>query len=1749
VREVKEKLRAGNLTTIQLRDVLREFGAKVHGNKAELVGRLEEILEDKHDANRIESLSFRERTSADMVAADVVAADGVAADVVAADVVVADMVSADVVATEVTFANIASAEKMCHKGTVGEKISAQQENDRVNAVLVGVRDTKLVRSPVPSMVSSSSCRSNRSVSSTASRRQEAIVRNVKNKALAEKRREAVQLEVATAMEIKTLEAKKKLLEIEIDETEAEVEVEAWRKLEELEDEECDAVIQVADARGSRDIMEKITRAIVPKEKSATTASGVDHEASSSTCMESVHLSRDESLRQRVCPSARMVSPVADLPTTREKAFSQILMSSERGRLPGRQIEEFDGRLEKYFLFKTAFNSVIAGCGLSDEEKLHYLYQYTKGKPRQIVEACLYMKSKLGYAKAWILLDRRYGNPEAVGSSYLDILLNRPIIARDDTKALDDYALALNMTENAVSEIAYGKAELENPKTIRLLLSKLPLHLQDRWRRLATEAVLKGKQASYRNFVDFVDHEALIAGNPLYGRDVMTAAQNNGREASSRRVIIGTLKESIPCLFCADNHDIRACAKFSERSHGEKIEFLKKQSRCFMCFALGHGARTCSSPVRCDICNRWHPTVLHRGNNEGGGVRAVVFEGTSGSGSFHGDRENLRSLGGREGHTGGTSRLGSGPVDSERGSGSRRGVLAEQRDWGVRSQSAEAEFQLNTHAQPFEPADGVSHSLVMRVGAGSLSGGKMQIIPVEVSTDWGVLRTGALIDSGSAITICTNSLLGKLGKLGEDAPTTSLRVSTVAGETDMVGRCVCELRIRGVAGGDYVELPPVYAVEEIPVTKFDGVTQADLSKWAHLEGVDIGVVSSVELILGANVPAAFEPIEVVPAPRTGEPFAVMTRLGWVAAGFRQGSVGHFPVGRMGVDDTFLSDLVRKAFNEGFVDIGSVGKGLSEDDRTWLSIVETGCKWDGSKFVVPLPLKCRSNTIVPQSMGQAFRRVMSLGKKLGRDGHLKNMYCTAMSDMFDKGYAERVCAVHEDSGDRSWFIPHFHVSSPNKPDKVRIVFDCAAKNANVSLNDLLYSGPHVGNDLVDVLLKFRAGRFAYMGDIESMYYQVRVPEADRNWLKFLWWDDINNPTSLAVYRMTVHLFGACSSPSIATYVLRKVAREGEDISQLARATVSDNFYVDDCLKSLDFVTQLRDNLVEVSLLCCRGGFKLGKFVGSVDFDGIIAKGGQSKALGVRWDADRDVIGPTGVIEEIPTTRRMLLSAIASIYDPLGIVSPTMMRGRELLQISLRKDSAGWDDEFAPDLMYKVNAWVSSAKLALKTTIPRWIFCSLDMISAELHVFADASSIGHGAVAYLRCSLDGYVTCSFLTGKSRVNPLKAVSIPRMELQAAVLATELSLKLSAAYEFRIRRVCMWSDSTVVLAYLRNNENRYSIFVSNRVEVIKERTSVEQWRYVDGLSNPADESSRGRLTSRWIEGPDFLLREENYWPREPQEQQELDLEVKTTAVMLSCTQEGPTDKLLNYYSDWNRLLRAVAWWRRLAMVLKRKDPKSLQNLTVQEIVDAERSVLKYVQHTYYNQEINMLMTEGRILRNSSLNKLDVFVSDELLRVGGRLGKACVSETARHPVVLPAAHNVVTLIVMHTHEKLGHLGTSIVLGSVREHYWIVKGQSSVRGVLRKCITCKKVQGCTAQQKMADLPIERVTAGNPPFSCSGVDCFGPFEIKTGRRREKRYGVVFTCLAMRAIHIEVLEDMTADAMIGAIRRFTARGGEIR
>ena len=473
---------------------------------------------------------------------------------------------------------------------------------------------------------------------------------------------------------------------------------------------------------------------------------------------------------------------------------------------------------------------------------------------------------------------------------------------------------------------------------------------------------------------------------------------------------------------------------------------------------------------------------------------------------------------------------------------------------------------------------------------------------------------------------------------------------------------------------------------------------------------------------------------------------------------------------------------------------------------------------------------------------------------------------------------------------------------------------------------------------------------------------------------------------------------------------------------------------------------------------------------------------RALGVMWNAESDRFSIKVRLEPKQQTKRGVLSTLSLVYDPLGFVSPCILQAKLIFQ-SECKLSKEWDNELEDGNARKWKRWQADLPRLEEFEVERCVVPADfgTVKSHQLHHFCDASFDAYGTVSYLRSvSEGGIIHCALMLGKSKLAPLKPLTVPRLELLAAVLAVKVDNLLRHEVRLPLEKSVFWTDSTTVLQYIASSAGRFKPFVANRLNVIQVATVVEQWKYVNSKLNPADNASRGLgggklLNSmRWKSGPQFLWSHSSHWPVRPGE---VHSELNSDCELRSAVKSHVTvslkfdvvDELFTRYSSWFRLQKAAAWLRKfLAWIRCGRDAVARSQhvksrLDTDEVKAASVVIIKRVQLKCYEAEIRSLESGAKsVSKSSSIYKLEPFHDDNgLLRVNGRLQSAPIADNVKHPIIIPRDHHVTSLIIRHVHEvECRHSGREYTLSALRRHYLVPKVRVLIAKIIRDCVLCR-----------------------------------------------------------------------------------------
>ena len=778
---------------------------------------------------------------------------------------------------------------------------------------------------------------------------------------------------------------------------------------------------------------------------------------------------------------------------------QARMVAAPSPLPKLALEKFRGDPLHWPRWSALFKSLVHDRReLSDAERLTHLQTCLEGPARDAVSGLLCDGSL--YGEALRELQQQFGDPTAVVRSSIRQVLRLPPVSERSLAGLTELSRALHAAVSVLRTMGHH-ADLAATTNVAAVVSKLPLTMAWKW---GDEVVArKPAQPTLEELDAWLRRQALAAraveeepaeNGGCRDRENPTARRSrNGRDGSrhgeaggmavsrAAGISAATSAPSTPCGCCGGDHGLDSCEELGRMSASDRMQIVTQVRACYVCLAIGYVARSCEHRRKCPVsgCGRFHHRLLH-------GAAA--------------------------------------PVPS-------------------------APRAVSDAPQPAPPyvdvASAAQVGTQMAAGAnGTPAAGRaqllLQVASVAVHGPGGSRRVNALLDLGSQLSLVTESLASQLGLTG---PVEQLRIATVDSTATRPSR-----RVRfAVQPLGSCECFDVVNAQTTPTLNVSGQAvnwPVKKFKWPHLADLDLCEATSdgIEVLLGADVFGLIVPREVREGP-AGSPSAVRTRLGWIATGrlpavFREDAV-HVNHVRAPSDDALHAQVEQFWLTESFGTKYSSPPRRSKKDETALQMLEASTVLRDGHYETGL-LWRRPDVELPDNREAALTRLRHTERKLDRDRRLARRYTDVIESYIRDGYARKVTPDEMPQGRRQWYLPHHGVVCPRKPDKLRVVFDAAARYRGTSLNENLLTGPDLAISLVGVLLRFRQRPFPVSADIRAMYHQVRVTEADQPALRFLW-RGADREREPDTYQMQVHVFGAASSSCTANYALRRCASE--------------------------------------------------------------------------------------------------------------------------------------------------------------------------------------------------------------------------------------------------------------------------------------------------------------------------------------------------------------------------------------------------------------------------------------------------------------------------------------------------------------------------------------------------------------------------------------------------------------------------------
>ena len=796
------------------------------------------------------------------------------------------------------------------------------------------------------------------------------------------------------------------------------------------------------------------------------------------------------------------------------------------------------------------------------------------------------------------------------------------------------------------------------------------------------------------------------------------------------------------------------------------------------------------------------------------------------------------------------------------------------------------------------------------------------LPVVKST---VINNGlkvhatTLLDSGSELNVMSSKLFKKLRLSG--SPIT-INIVGVAGEVTQRKTNIVDVTIQDRMGCQ-TEIQCIVLdktcgnalkVDERVLTRF-GETLPVAKTELHLSGGEI------ELLIGMTSPQMHQQISLFG--RKNDVQIMETRFGPTLVGrVPDNLAGNYECGMVNLNNiSIIEEMELLKFVE--AETAGIRKECECQTKTDEELLFDKCMKDAwsndasGRFEVKLPWKIDPATL-SNNRNQAISRSISLERKLSKDPEIEKMFNDQIEEMISLNILSKI-----DPSYPKRYLPLLAVVNlERESSKVRVCLDSKSRHSGKSLNDAFLKGKHDIGDIFQIITRFRCGKYASVGDIRKMFWQIKIHESDQ-----IYHGVIHKGETFVFTRVC---FGNKPSPPIADASMVKMAHHGHESHPLASNALINNRFMDDLLNANSNAKVLKTIRNEVTELIGKFGFDVKEWFSNHPMIGSVQK--MKKVLGIRWDMENDTLGAgINASSKKLLTKRNVLSRIAEIWDPLGICAGVNLIGKLLFQSIVRLQFS-WDQIIEnPDLQARWNMWTREIDNCEDLIISRSILPSneyeQEKMDGELVGFSDASNIGYGCVLYIRWKNfdESAIQVKFLCAKGKVTTIKGNTIPRNELNGAVILTRLawsaleSIKRTELAEYlNNSKVNLNSDSTTVLSWVRSPAINYKPYVKNKIIEIQNLLPSSVWRYVPSTKNKAaDLLSKGcgkRELCTILEGPDILRIPNKDWPKQPEcRKSEVDVEKVALLHIAAVTVLEP---LLDVekYSSWRKLVRVTAY-------------------------------------------------------------------------------------------------------------------------------------------------------------------------------------------------------------------------------------------
>ncbi|XP_065368859.1 uncharacterized protein LOC135961295 [Calliphora vicina] len=1345
---------------------------------------------------------------------------------------------------------------------------------------------------------------------------------------------------------------------------------------------------------------------------------------------------------------------------------------------------FHGDYVSWPTFRDMFTAIyINNSRLSPVERLFYLFRKTDGEARDVNRNVALTGEN--FEIAWNNLKSQYENKRVLINSQLKSLFNLAPCQQESASEIKRLQREIN---NCMAILKLYNVDIDSWDPIFVFqcssrLSECSLNL---WEQSVKNKTEVPKWEELNNFLTDRFHALesvsdIIATNNAYASGSQTVSNNSNHTSTKVKQFKAhhTKVDSMQCKLCKENHKISSCTKFLNMDYKNRVSTLKKFRFCFNCLSIGHMYGDCNSPNGCSKCKRKHHTLMHREFLKNNNNQRQI-NGNSQSENQVSVVQQIQSTNtpGPSGMVQSTNTPGpSGIVQSHHTSVAKKVMLATA--W-VNIINFGSYYKVRALIDPCSDESFISEKIQHLL--------KLPTSPVSAEVTG--LGGDVISRSCKMATFVIVSLFDQNVSLNVQA----LVVSRVTGNVPTHSfRPSSNVELPNLSYAD----PKFYESGEI-----DLLLGGDLYPLILRGGVQHGIFESL--------------------------VAQETIFGWIVTGPTPSNVSPRSVRMSYMTKVSIDDQLTK-----FWELEEVSRRivLSEEDKKCEEIYSsTTTRNSEGRYIVSLPFKSNFVSLGP-NRHIALSQYLRTEKALMRNPEFKAQYDEVLKEYLALGHMKK---IKNQESSPSYYLPHHGVFKPESTTtKLRVVFNASSRSSNgKSLNDLLYTGPILQTDLVTLILKWRFFQYVFNADISKMYRQILLKPEHRPFQKIVFRSSETN--QIEDFQLKTVTFGLNCAPYLALRTILQLADDEEQRFPLGSQILRESMYVDDALVGTHTISDAlaaRDQLIGILLTA---GFDLRKWTSNSkqilknlpqehllnsEFLSLDDKS-TTKTLGIHWNAMDDVFYFTTekIMRKQAYTKREVLSIIARLFDPAGWLAPVVITAKILMQ-QMWLDKIEWDDAIKPMALKKWQDFILRYNDIDSIKLPRWIQyfpgCQI-----EFHGFCDSSELAYASTIYVRIEIGNKTWTNLLVCKTKVAPVRKPSLPRLELCGAVLLAKLVSNVIPNFKLKTYSLYLWSDSTIVLAWLRKPPCNWKTFVANRVATILEKVGNKNWFHVSSSYNPADLATRGLTPSElkenklWWHGPEWLKLEKSSWPIVPSE---FETAEESRKVQVNIARSSEKEDILDRFSNLSRAYHVISYMFRFYNLTRKRNSKNLKyetrRISAQELVFVRTRLFFLSQQQEFSNEFNCLTSKKKLDSRSPLLTLTPFIDkNNIIRANGRLGStSCLSYNERHPIILAYGSRLARLYVEFVHTLVHHGGPRLVLNIVRQECWIIKVKNLIKTVIHNCKVCVLYRKKLQTQVMAALPEERTTLSRP-FTNTGVDFAGPFEIKsfTGVRVSQRVG---------------------------------------